>query len=124
MVLTATPVDEGKKEASKTYLEQTKLLVTLASAFLFAPAGLVAIVKDRAAAGVTNASIVWFIIVEALFVCSVLAGYIAIGSLAGSQDAGDFDVYRPATRIFSLLQFTLYLVGLIVFIVLGVRLIT
>jgi hypothetical protein len=37
---TGPTVSEGKKEASKTYLEQTKLLVTLSSAFLFAPAGL------------------------------------------------------------------------------------
>lgn len=124
MAVSPPPVGEGKKEASKTYLEQTKLLVTLASAFLFAPAGLFAIVKDRAAAGLTNVSIIWFIILEGLFVGSVLTGYIAIGSLAGSQDAGDFNVYRTATRCFSLAQFVLYLAGLIVFIVLGVRLVT
>jgi len=44
-------VSDSKKEACKTYIEQTKLLVTLASAFLFAPAALIGILKDRAAVG-------------------------------------------------------------------------
>ncbi|HTD34141.1 MAG TPA: hypothetical protein VK665_10800, partial [Candidatus Elarobacter sp.] len=111
-----------KKEASKTYLEQTKLLVTLASAFLFAPAGLITILKDRLGAGITSASMQPFIAAEVLFVLSVIAGYVAIGSLAGSQDMGDFDVYRPATRFFSLAQFGFYLEGLIVFVYFGVHL--
>src|SRR2546430_4416380 len=45
---------------------------------------------------------------EALFVLSVLAGYIVLGSLVGSQDEGKFDVFRTATRLWSLLQFGLY----------------
>jgi len=58
-------VPEGKKEACKTYLEQTKLLVTLASAFLFAPAALIGILKDKPL-GLTNAQLTWFIIAEIL----------------------------------------------------------
>jgi hypothetical protein len=114
---------EGKKEASKTYLEQIKLLVTLASAFLFAPAGLITVFKDRTSAGISNASIQWFIAVEALFIFSVLAGYVAIATVAGSQDEGKFDVYRPATRFFSLLQFGFYVYGLVIFIILSIHLV-
>jgi hypothetical protein len=116
----SSPISEGRKEAAKTYLEQTKLLVTLASAFLFAPAGLVAILKDRSAAGLTVKQLSWFIVAEICFVVSVLAGYIVLGTLAGSQDAGKFDIFRPATRCFSLLQFGAYLAGLIMFIGLAV----
>ncbi|HBB89136.1 MAG TPA: hypothetical protein DC047_16135 [Blastocatellia bacterium] len=117
-------VSDGKKEACKTYLEQTKLLVTLASAFLFAPAGLVAILKDRVSANISHAGITWFIIIEALFIGSVLMGYIVLGSLAGSQDTGEFDVFRPATRVISLFQFGFYLAGIIMFVVLTLRLVT
>jgi hypothetical protein len=113
---TDATVSEGKKEACKTYLEQTKLLVTLASAFLFAPAALIGILKDKPQTGLTDAQFTSFIIAEILFISSVLFGYIVLGSLAGSQNSGHFDVFRPATRCFSLLQFGTYLAGLIVFI--------
>ncbi len=106
---------DGAKEATKTYLEQTKLLVTLASAFLFAPAGLVAILKDRTAVGLTTVELLWFVIAEAAFVLSVLAGYVVFGAVAGSQDDGSFNVFRPATRISSLVQIGLYLLGMTIF---------
>jgi hypothetical protein len=54
----------------------------------------------------------------------VLAGYVVLGSLAGSQDDSSFDVFRPATRITSLVQFGAYLVGLVVFITLAIKLVT
>lgn len=117
-------VPDGKKEACKTYLEQTKLLVTLASAFLFAPAGLVTILKDKVASNITYVQIGWFIAVEICFIVSVLAGYVVLGSLAGSQDDNSFDVFRPATRLFSLLQFVAYVTGLALFIALAVKLVT
>jgi len=117
-------IPEGRKEACKTYLEQTKLLVTLASAFLFAPAGLVGILKDRTSAGLKYLDVGWLIAAEVLFVASVLLGYVALGSLAGSQDREEFDVYRHATRIASLGQFLTYLAGLCAFIWIAVRLVT
>jgi hypothetical protein len=121
-MIAAGPISEGKREACKTYLEQTKLLVTLASAFLFAPAGLIAILKDRLALKISAADLCWFVVAEALFIVSVLAGYVAIGSVTGSQDSEAFDVFRPATRIASLVQFGFYLLGIIVFVALAVRL--
>src|SRR5258708_16464317 len=100
--MNGTVISDGKKEACRTYVEQTKLLVTLASAFLFAPAGLVAILKDKTAANISQCDIYWFIVIEAFFAASVLAGYIVLATLAGSHDAGDFDVFRPPTRIASI----------------------
>lgn len=117
------PIAEGRKEACKTYLEQTKLLVTLASAFLIAPAGLVGIMKDRGSAGLKYVDVGWLTAAEVLFVVSVLLGYVAIGSLAGSQDRDEFDVYRPAVRFASLGQFTTYLLGLCIFVAIAVRLV-
>jgi hypothetical protein len=107
-----------KKAACATYIEQTKLLVTLASAFVVAPPGLAAFIKDRSNAGLGRLSIGLFLLTEALLIASVLAGYVVLGSIAGSQNGGDYDVYRPATRIVSIIQLGLYVVALIGFILL------
>lgn len=122
-MITPAVVSEGKKEACKTYLEQTKLLVTLASAFLFAPPSLVAILKDSLAVKLSSGVLTWFVVAESLFVASVLFGYVVLGSLSGSQDREDFDIYRPATRLASLGQFLLYLAGIVVFVVLASKLV-
>lgn len=113
---------EGRKEACKTYIEQTKLLVTLASAFLVAPAGLAAMLKDKEAAALSGTHLGWLITTELLFIASVLMGYIVLGCVAGSQDDSSFDIYRPMTRFSSLFQFALYLGGLASFITLAVLL--
>lgn len=114
---------EGRKEAVKTYIEQTKLLVTLASAFLFAPAGLIAILKDRSASHLTFEQIGWFIVAEICFIISVISGYVVLATIAGSQDLGKFNVNRCATRLASLFQFFSYIAGLIVFLWLAVLLV-
>jgi hypothetical protein len=106
-----------RKAACATYVEQTKLLVTLASAFLVAPVGFIAFLKDRSAAGLANLPIRVFLVTEALLIASVLFGYVVLGSLAGSQNDGTYDIYRPATRIASLIQFGCYVVALLLFVV-------
>jgi len=102
-----TPVGRNMihgQEACKTFIEQTKLLTSLASAFIIAPA----VVPN-----LTKVVLGWPIIVtEILFVLSVLAGYIALGAIAGSQNRGEYDVYRPAVMRWGLAQFVTYLVGI------------
>jgi hypothetical protein len=71
-------ISDSQKESCKTYVEQTKLLVTLASAFLFGPAALIGILKDRAAAGLTGWQLRWFITAELCFIVSVVAGGFSI----------------------------------------------
>ena len=115
------PIPEGRKEACKTYIEQTKLLVTLASAFLFAPAGFVLILKDRSAANIGTLYLNWFLVLECFFVVSVIAGYVALGALSGSQHDGSFDVHRDAVRRASLVQFISYLLGIVFFVWLCTR---
>jgi hypothetical protein len=105
-------VSENRKEACKTYVEQTKLLVTLASAFLLAPAALIGLV--RPATGFALQLNEWYIIVasEGCLVASVLSGYVVLGTIAGTQDSGDYDVFRAATRWSSLIQLGLYLLAI------------
>ena len=107
---------DGKAEALKTFIEQTKLLVTLASGFIVAPAVAVSILKGPGK--LQNIHVRLFLPAEACLIASVIVGYIVLGTIAGSQDAGNFNVHRPATRIFSLLQLSLYLSGLICFVLL------
>lgn len=101
---------DNRKEACKTYVEQTKLLVTLATAFLIPPAAVQVLAHC--------ARVSLFVTSELLFVSSILAGYVVFASLAGSQDKGEFDVYRPAVRYASLLQIALFLFGLVAFLML------
>lgn len=99
---------ENKKEAVKTFIEQTKLLVTLSSAFIIPPAVMYVTIKGF--------SLKLLVITECLFVLSTILGYVVLGTITGSQNNGEYNVYRPATMRFSLLEFLLYLGGLIVFI--------
>jgi hypothetical protein len=114
---------DGQKEAIKTYVEQTKLLVTLASAFLVAPAGLVAFLKDSQAIKVDQGYFGWFIGAEISFIVSVLASYVVLGSITGSLAQDNFDVYRCATRVSALIQFGSYLIGMVLFMTLAAKII-
>jgi hypothetical protein len=109
---------EGKAEALKTFVEQTKLIVTLASGFIVAPAAAVSWFKSSEQNHSVHISIPLFLAAEIMLISSVVAGYIVLGSIAGSQHSGKFDVYRPATRISSLLQVALYLGGVLCFVLL------
>lgn len=100
--------DNFKNEACKTYLEQTKLLVTLASAFIIAPIALFEKLQAM------NSLI---IIMELLFILSVFAGYVVFGSIAGSQHKGECDVYNIGTKIFSWVQIGFFFLGLILLLV-------
>ncbi|MEI7491323.1 MAG: hypothetical protein WCK92_07990 [Bacteroidota bacterium] len=114
-------ISDGKKEACKTYIEQTKLLVTLSSAFLFAPIGLFTLLKDKTAIGITGCLLGWLIVMEIVFVLSVLFGYVVHGTIAGSQNDNSFNVFRTATMVFSLLQLGSYLSGMVIFVFLIVH---
>lgn len=107
---------DGKADAVKTFVEQTKLLVTLASGFLVAPAAAVSLFKSFDKTQATHISLRLFFSAEIMLIFSVVMGYMVLGSIAGSQYSGEFNVYRPATRILSLLQLFSYLGGLFCFV--------
>jgi len=100
----------NRVEACKTYVEQTKLLVTLASAFVVAPAAIVALDPARLTILRLHSCIV--IAAECSFLLSVFSAYFVLGSLAGSQYKGTLNVYRPFTVFASLVQLVAYIVGL------------
>ncbi|CDZ68155.1 Hypothetical protein NGAL_HAMBI2605_64390 [Neorhizobium galegae bv. orientalis] len=114
---------DDRKESVKTYIEQTKLLVTLASAFVVAPTALVSVVKDRLAVPLSSEQLFTFVAAEILFILSVLLGYVVLGTLAGSQVRGEYWVYRNATMRSSLFQIGFYLAGLLAFMVFAYRII-
>jgi uncharacterized membrane protein YhaH (DUF805 family) len=113
---------EHQIKACETFVEQTKLLMTLASGFLFGPAGAAVLFKKTHDTSLNGTQIWLFLVSEVLFVLSVLAGYLTMGSITGSMAKGDFDVYRPAVMRFGLLQFVAYFAGLVLFIAMAVSL--
>jgi hypothetical protein len=106
----------NKQEACKTVIEQTKLLVALASGFLIAPAALVSYTAQRQGPRTGVVSFKAFVGAELFFISSVLAGYVVLGTIAGTQNSGDYNVYRPATRLFSVFQLGFYAIGLLAFV--------
>ncbi len=96
--------NEDHKEASKTYLEQTKLLIALASSFIVAPAVLF---KD-----LIELNLYLTLLMELCYVSSVILGYVVVGTITGEQFNGTYNVYRSATRNFSIAQLATYLIGL------------
>ena len=109
----------GRLEALKTFIEQTKLLVTLASGFILAPPAVLSFLRKPD--GGRPSFVPWsrFFWAEGLLIGSILAGYLVLGTVAGSQYRGDYDVYRAATRISSLVQLVLYLAGITVFVLMA-----
>lgn len=107
--------EEGRKEAVKTFSEQTKILITLASGFVLAPPAVLTLFRKPD--GKAMPSLPWgrFGWAEGLLVASILAGYGVLSTIAGSQHQGIFNVHRTATRACSILQITLYLAGVVLF---------
>lgn len=116
-----TPVEvlNSKKEECTAYIKQTKRYMTLTSVFLFASAVLIIILKNKSATELGNSTLAWFVAAEVLFVCSILSGYMVLGSLTKSQDDGSFDVFCKTTRLFSTLQFRSFVFGISCFIALA-----
>jgi hypothetical protein len=105
----------GRSEALKTFIEQTKLLVSLASGFILAPPAVLSLLRKPD--GKVTGFVPWhrFFWAEGLLVGSILAGYVVLGTVAGSQYSGDYDVHRLATRVASIIQLFLYLTGIFIF---------
>jgi hypothetical protein len=98
---------DDKKIACNTFVEQTKLLTSLASAFIVAPA----VVK-----GFTDLVLGWQVFgAEILFVISVLGGYFTLAAITGTQFKGIYNVYRPAIQWGGRIQFFAYVFGIALF---------
>ncbi len=95
------------KDSVKTYIEQTKVLISLASAFVVAPAAAVVLIS--------SANLTLFLVSEGAFVLSVLCGYVVFSTISGQQFKNNYNVYNCLTRCASWLQLVAFLAGLGVF---------
>lgn len=100
--------DNPKNDACKTYLEQTKLLVTLASAFIIAPAVFLEKIDLFNCLSIC---------MEICFILSVFTGYVVFGTISGTQYKNEFNVYNKGTTWFSRIQITFFILGLILLII-------
>lgn len=105
----------GKIEALKTYIEQTKLLVTLASGFVLAPPAVLTVLRTPDGKMLKFLPVRRFCLAEGFLIGSIFAGYVVLGTIAGYQHHGNYNVHRTATRVSSLIQVTLYLAGVVAF---------
>ncbi len=108
-------LEEGPKEALRTFSEQTKILITLASGFVLAPPAVLSFLRKpdgKVAPVMPWTQFAW---AEGLLVLSILAGYVVLSTIAGAQHQGVYNVHRTATRVFSGLQICSYLSGVILF---------
>ncbi len=109
-----------QKHAVEKYIEQVKVLTTLASALLLSPGLLVAIFKItgdiRIQPQVKQQVIIAVLISSISSLIAIFLAYFVYSSLIGMIYKNKYDIYRPATRIFSLLHFIFVIVSCISFI--------
>lgn len=104
--------DEDKKYSVEVFLSQTKILTTLATTFLIAP-----YVVFNKWSFIRNETFlcldiyIYVIISSIFFLISILMTYFIYSSISGNADRGVYDVYRAATRFFSILQFSTLILG-------------
>jgi len=104
--------NRDRKFAVEKYLEQVKILTALATALLISPNVFLLIrqVNSQTAQILENA-VKFLLIANIAFIVSIILTYFIYSSVVGKVNAGIYDVDRPATRVFSLLQLAGIIVG-------------
>ncbi len=101
---------ENRKLAVDRYLDQIKILSALATALLLAPAIMEVIVQRVPAISSTR---LVALAANVAFLLVIVLSYLIYSSLVGEINRGTYDVYRPATRIFSFVQLASLVAGLV-----------
>ena len=101
---------DHKKYAVEKYLEQVKVLTALATTLLLSPNLIVALKKPTESGALAILELKpqlkgVLLTANIAFLVSILLTYLIYSSIVGSAHAGEYNVDRPATRLFSLLQF-------------------
>lgn len=108
-------MDEYKKFAVEKYLEQVKILTALATTLLLTPNVLLTLSKEASVReDLADALPRWkevLVGTNVAFILVILATYFIYSSVVGSADTGELNVYRPATRVLSIAQLVLTIVG-------------
>jgi len=108
---------ENHKLAVDRYLDQIKVLSALATALLLAPAA-IQVISDKmkavqsAGVGILTTKLI-ALYANIAFLLVIVLSYMIYSTLVGEINRGTFNVYRVATRIFSIAQLILLAVGLI-----------
>lgn len=106
---------EDKKFAVEKYLDQVKILTALATTLLISPNLFLmlreAIAENSQVMGVWKQAKTFLITANISFLVSIIMTYLIYSSVVGSVDEGEYEIYRPLTRIFSLIQFAGIVVG-------------
>jgi branched-subunit amino acid transport protein len=98
-----------------TYLEQVKIITALATTLLITPTVILTLltepsVLDRIQAHLPS----WRDLLMATniaFLLCILCTYFIYSSVVGQANEGKLDIYRTATRVSSIAQFALLLIG-------------
>jgi hypothetical protein len=114
-------MNDYQKLTIDKYLDQVKVLTALATTLLITPNLLLTVLSDETIRQELEAGLPSWRLVLSLtniaFLLAILLTYFIYSSIVGLLAVSEADIYRPATRIFSILQFlflTLGCVGLVV----------
>lgn len=103
------PESDPKRFAVEKYLEQVKVLTALATTLLLTPNVVLVIAGSEATRGALDQALPsWRSVAlhaNVAFLVAIGLTYFIYSSLVGQAHEGEFDVYRPMTRLLSLLQF-------------------
>ncbi|MEM6259951.1 MAG: hypothetical protein AAGI37_16890 [Planctomycetota bacterium] len=102
-------LEKHKKDAVDKYLDQVKLLTALATTLLLSPSVVLAIRKSEKEVSKLifedNPILGYlFLATNIFFVMCIFLTYFVYSSVVGAVDEGVYDVYRPATKYFSISQ--------------------
>ena len=107
---------ECRKFAVEKYLEQVKIVTTLATTLLVTPNALVALYPAEEAKGQVPVVLCqglkpWLLTANISFALTIVLAYFIYSSVVGFIFQGEYDIHRPMTRVFSLLQLFTLAVG-------------
>jgi hypothetical protein len=108
-------IERFKLHAVDKYLEQVKILTTLASALLLSPGFVLALLRIREDIGFSDKLLLQATIAVAgssvAFVLTIFFTYFIYSSIAGDLNEGECNIYREETQRFSIMQFVAVLIG-------------
>jgi hypothetical protein len=110
-------MNDFQKQTIDKYLDQVKVLTALATTFLITPNLLLTILgNEKIKQGLDSSLSSWRLILSLTniaFVLAILSTYFIYSSIVGMLAESEANIYRPATRFFSLLQFLFLILGCI-----------
>jgi p-aminobenzoyl-glutamate transporter AbgT len=106
---------DHEKLTIATYLEQVKIVTALATTLLITPTVILTMLTEQSVLDRIQAHLPpWrdlLLATNIAFLLCILCTYFIYSSVVGQTKEGKHDIYRTATRAFSITQFVLLLLG-------------